>query len=114
LPRDRPSRCGTGTIQPKVNLMARIMMQRSFLCFLTLRTGGGTLALLMAAGSALAQSDGGSRESHKSKPFVVAEQGIGLVPDGQTIHAYRAYVQYQIPPDARKLPAVLWHGGGAI
>jgi len=62
-------------------------------------------------------------------PFVVARQGsfavggsvvtnpgtfdpILLTPDGQTIHGDHAYVQYQIPPDARNLPLVLWHGGG--
>jgi hypothetical protein len=37
---------------------------------------------------------------------------ILLTPDGQTIHGDHAYVQYQIPPDARTLPLVLWHGGG--
>ncbi len=32
--------------------------------------------------------------------------------DGQTIHGDDAYVQYQIPLLARKLPLVMWHGGG--
>jgi hypothetical protein len=32
--------------------------------------------------------------------------------DGQTIHGDAAYVQYQIPPNARNLPLVMWHGGG--
>jgi hypothetical protein len=89
------------------------------------RTLWGSLALLVTAvGSAPAQ---GAKE--KSKPFVVAEQGsfmaggtvltnpgtfdpIVLAPDGQTVRGDHAYVQYQIPPDARKLPLVLWHGGG--
>ena len=31
---------------------------------------------------------------------------------GQTIHGDAAYVQYQIPPNARNLPLVMWHGGG--
>lgn len=65
----------------------------------------------------------------KSKPFVVAEQGsfaaggtvitnpgtfdpIALTPAGQTVRGDHAYVQYQIPPNARRLPLVLWHGGG--
>ncbi len=65
----------------------------------------------------------------EDRPFVVARQGsfavggtvvtnpgtfdpILLTPDGQTIHGDHAYVQYQIPPDARNLPLVLWHGGG--
>jgi len=32
--------------------------------------------------------------------------------DGDTIHVDHAYVQYQIPVNARPLPLVLWHGGG--
>jgi hypothetical protein len=89
------------------------------------RMTGATLALLiMSVGFAQAQ-----RPKDKPKPFVVAEQGsfmaggtvvtnpgtfdpIGLAPDGQTVRGDHAYVQYQIPPDARKLPLVLWHGGG--
>ena len=31
---------------------------------------------------------------------------------GQTIHGDAAYVQYQIPSNARNLPLVMWHGGG--
>jgi hypothetical protein len=37
---------------------------------------------------------------------------IGLAPDGQTIHGDHAYVQYQIPVNARRYPLVMWHGGG--
>jgi hypothetical protein len=65
----------------------------------------------------------------KPKPFVVAEQGSFAVggtvitnpgtydpfnptPAGQTFHGDHAYVQYQIPPDARDLPLVMWHGAG--
>jgi len=32
--------------------------------------------------------------------------------DGQTLHGDHAYVFYQIPVNARKLPLVLWHGAG--
>ncbi|HSB61019.1 MAG TPA: alpha/beta hydrolase, partial [Vicinamibacteria bacterium] len=32
---------------------------------------------------------------------------ILLTPDGQTIHGDHAYVQYQIPVDARDLPLVM-------
>jgi hypothetical protein len=35
-------------------------------------------------------------------------------PAGQTFHGGHAYVQYQIPPNARRLPLVLWHGGGQM
>lgn len=31
-------------------------------------------------------------------------------PAGQTLHADHMYVQYHIPPNARKLPLVMWHG----
>jgi hypothetical protein len=37
---------------------------------------------------------------------------IALAPDGQTIHGDHAYVQYQIPVNARRYPLVMWHGGG--
>ena len=33
-------------------------------------------------------------------------------PAGQTLHGDHAYVFYQIPVNARKLPLVLWHGYG--
>jgi hypothetical protein len=34
------------------------------------------------------------------------------IPAGQTFHGDHAYVFYQIPVDARKLPLVMWHGIG--
>lgn len=37
---------------------------------------------------------------------------IKLTPAGQTFHGDHAYVFYQIPPNARTLPLVLWHGFG--
>lgn len=37
---------------------------------------------------------------------------IALTPEGQTIHGDHAYVQYQIPLNPRRLPLVMWHGGG--
>jgi hypothetical protein len=39
---------------------------------------------------------------------------IDSTPDGQTIHGDHAYVQYQIPTNARNLPLVMWHGGGQM
>jgi hypothetical protein len=62
-------------------------------------------------------------------PLVIERQGSFLVggtvltnpgtfdpraptPAGQTIHADHAYVQYQIPANARQFPLVMWHGGG--
>jgi hypothetical protein len=35
-----------------------------------------------------------------------------MTPAGQTFHGDHAYVFYQIPVNARKLPLVLWHGAG--
>lgn len=33
-------------------------------------------------------------------------------PDGATLHGDHAYVSYQVPVDARRLPLVFWHGAG--
>jgi len=63
------------------------------------------------------------------EPIVVREQGsfavggtvitnpgtydaINRSPAGQTIHGDHAYVFYQVPAHARRLPLVLWHGIG--
>ena len=35
-----------------------------------------------------------------------------MVADGQTYHGDHAYVLYQVPVEARKLPIVMWHGAG--
>jgi hypothetical protein len=52
-------------------------------------------------------------------PIVLRSQGSFAVggtvvtgPDGDTAHVDHAYVQYQIPVNARKYPLVMWHGGG--
>lgn len=37
---------------------------------------------------------------------------VKMTPEGQTFHGDHAYVFYQIPEKARKLPLVLWHGYG--
>lgn len=67
--------------------------------------------------------------SGKSAPMVIHDQGsfavggsvitnpgtfdpIKMTPEGQTFHGDHAYVFYQIPEKARKLPLVLWHGYG--
>ncbi|MFO7602067.1 MAG: alpha/beta fold hydrolase, partial [Candidatus Desulfacyla sp.] len=67
--------------------------------------------------------------SGKLVPMVIQEQGsfaVGgsvithpgtldpfkMTPQGQTFHGDHAYVFYQIPENARKLPLVLWHGYG--
>lgn len=65
----------------------------------------------------------------KKAPIIIADQGSfasgGTVvnapgiydpvkrgPDGQTFHGDHAYVFYQIPQHAKKLPLVFWHGIG--
>ncbi|MEY4138667.1 MAG: hypothetical protein RLZZ371_849 [Pseudomonadota bacterium] len=69
--------------------------------------------------------------SHNSKPdpLVIQEQGSFAVggtvntsagiydpltrgPEGQTLHGDHAYVFYQVPVNARRLPLVMWHGAG--
>jgi hypothetical protein len=89
-----------------------------------LRTGA--LALLAAAAfvSASAQDT-----SEKSEPLAIQKQGSFAVGGtvitnggaydaihrsraGQTLHGDHAYVFYQVPVRARKLPLVLWHGIG--
>lgn len=66
---------------------------------------------------------------NKAKPMVIQEQGsfavggtvlsnpgtfnpITRTPEGQTYHGDHAYIFYQIPENARKLPLVFWHGIG--
>jgi pimeloyl-ACP methyl ester carboxylesterase len=70
-----------------------------------------------------------TQHSGKLEPMVIQEQGSFAVggtvitnpgtfdplkptPDGQTLHGDHAYVFYQIPVSARKLPLVLTHGAG--
>ena len=73
----------------------------------------------------------------KFKPLVIKEQGsfavggkiitapgtfdpikqgaynpMGADPTGQTLHGDHAFVTYQIPEKAKKLPLVFWHGYG--
>ena len=62
-----------------------------------------------------ATNEGGTQ--HES--VVLATQGSfafgGTVvtgDNGDTFHGDHGYVQYQIPPDARQYPLVMWHGGG--
>jgi hypothetical protein len=81
--------------------------------------------ILLAVGGAIGQS-----RPSPSQPIVIAQQGSFMVggtfvtnpgafdprnanptPAGQTVHGDHAYVRYQIPVNARRLPLVLWHGG---
>lgn len=70
-----------------------------------------------------------AQNSVKQKPIQIQEQGsfavggtvvtnpgtfdaIRRTPDGQTYHGDHAYIFYQTPKKARKLPLVFWHGIG--
>lgn len=88
-------------------------------------------ASILALGLVFAHGAMADRPDDESRLLVLKDQGsfavggdvitnpgtfnpITLTPDGQTIHGDHAYVQFQIPPDARKLPLVMWHGGGQM
>jgi hypothetical protein len=70
-----------------------------------------------------------SFSSAQKKPIIIQDQGsfaiggsvktnpgtfdpIARTPEGQTFHGDHAYVFYQIPVSAKKLPLVFWHGIG--
>lgn len=91
-----------------------------------------TLVLMHPVGDAgvRAQARPNAAPSSSKQPITLIDQGSFLVggtvvtnpgtfdpvtatPDGQTIHGDHAYVQYQIPPNARTLPIVMFPGGGA-
>jgi len=94
----------------------------------------GALILLVAA---VITPAGAQDTRRKPEPLVIQEQGsfavggtvitapgtfdpikqgaynpAGTDPAGQTLHGDHAYVFYQIPANARKLPLVFWHGHG--
>ena len=79
---------------------------------------------LVAVASALAQDT-----NKLAEPLMIQAQGSFMVggtvitnsgtydstnrsPAGQTLHGDHAYVFYQVPAHARRLPLVLWHGIG--
>ncbi|QKJ63262.1 alpha/beta fold hydrolase [Flavobacterium sp. M31R6] len=81
------------------------------------------LLLIISSPSLIAQ------KKAKQKPIIIEEQGSFAVggtiiknsgtfdpykptPEGQTFHGDHAYVFYQIPVNAHKLPLVMWHGIG--
>ena len=87
------------------------------------------IALILAPVGFLASSCAIAGVSGKPAPLVIQEQGsfavggtvltnpgtfdpVKMSHEGQTFHGDHAYVFYQIPVNARKLPLVLWHGIG--
>ena len=107
-----------------------------------MKTTGRLIALWLAGaavvGSACARVQGGATGATGATtgPLVIQEQGSFLVggsvvrapgtfdpiaqgaytptpdPRGQTLHGDHAYVFYQVPANARRLPLVFWHGHG--
>ena len=87
------------------------------------------LALTLIFAGLLASSYAFADASGKPEPLIIREQGnfaaggtvvtnpgifdpVKMSPEGQTFRGDHAYVFYQIPVNARKLPLVLWHGYG--
>src|SRR5215204_1457668 len=85
--------------------------------------------VLLLSSIALAGADAMAQAPAKAAPLVIQEQGSFAVggtvitnpgtydpykptPDGQTFHGDHAYVFYQIPVNARRLPLIMWHGAG--
>src|SRR3954471_4950082 len=76
-------------------------------------------AHLLAAASIVVSACATTSRNDMPEPLNIQEQGsfaVGgtLVTDaeGRTFHGDHAYVFYQVPTSARKLPLVLWHGAG--
>jgi hypothetical protein len=90
----------------------------------------GMLIATLGSTAIIAAAVAGASAQGKPAPLVIQEQGSFAVggtmtqspgtfdpykpaaPAGQTYRGDHAYVFYQIPVDARKLPLVLWHGAG--
>ena len=93
-------------------------------------------SLLLVAGI-VALSAAPAQDASRSAPLAIQEQGsfavggtvvtapgtfdpiaqgaynpAGTDPQGQTLHGDHAYVFYQVPVNARRLPLVFWHGHG--
>jgi hypothetical protein len=76
-------------------------------------------ALLLIAAAILSASCATRAPGVLQGPIAIQDQGSFAVggrtltdPDGKTFHGDHAYVFYQVPASARKLPLVFWHGAG--
>lgn len=93
------------------------------------KQGKSLIAFMYILVICLASSWAMAGGNDKPAPLVIQEQGsfavggtvvtnpgtfdpIKMSPEGQTFHGDHAYVSYQIPVNARKLPLVFWHGLG--
>src|SRR5690606_40646149 len=85
------------------------------------------ISLLLFKVSAIGINDTFGQRKHDKEPLVIAEQGsfavggtvisnpgtydpVKRTADGQSFHGDHAYVFYQLPVKAKKLPLVFWHG----
>jgi hypothetical protein len=92
-------------------------------------SGRNLCAALLVSTTVMSGANAVAEESAKLAPLAIQEQGSFAVggtvitspgtfdpykptPEGQTFHGEHAYVFYQIPVNARKLPIVMWHGAG--
>ncbi len=88
---------------------------------------GSLIAMLVALSSSAQENSHATGSPPDTKPIVVKKQGsfavggkvimqpgtfdpIKQAPEGQTLHGDHAYVFYQIPVNARRLPLVFLHG----
>ena len=86
-------------------------------------------ALLLISAAIVVSASAMAGGNDERAPLIIQEQGSFAVggtvisnpgtfnpykqtPEGQTFHGDHAYVFYQVPVNARKLPLVLWHGAG--
>lgn len=94
----------------------KMTCQKLFVTFLLpvffMVTACSTAAVKGKPGSLIIQEQG----SFTVGGAVVTSPGtfdpVKMSPEGQTFHGDHAYVFYQIPANARKLPLVFWHGYG--
>src|SRR5262245_42288206 len=96
------------------------------------------LALLLITATLFTSASAQESKKNKQEPLMIQDQGsftvggsvttapgtfdpikqgaynpAGTDPAGQTLHSDHAYVFYQVPVNARKLPLVFWHGHGS-
>jgi pimeloyl-ACP methyl ester carboxylesterase len=101
------------------------------------KRGKSFLALGLLAATVLTSASAQIAKKGRPAPLTIQEQGsfavggsvttapgtfdpirqgaynpAGVDPAGQTLHGDHAYVFYQVPINARKLPLVFWHGHG--
>lgn len=87
----------------------------------TIRLGSGSSALAQTQTSAPITSlkEAPVGPDGEGRPVFLKKQGsffaggtVVTSASGDSFHGDEAYVEFQIPDDARKLPMVRWHGGG--